>query len=235
MADSAKKLRHHPPMTVHVLPHETVVTAAEPDAAVIWLHGLGADGHDFEPIVPQLGLKTGARIRFIFPHAPAIPVTLNGGYVMPAWYDIRQSDLGIEHDEAGIAASTHAVQLLVEQQQMQGIAANRIVLAGFSQGAAMALHVGLAQGEALGGIMALSGYLLLPGRLQDRLSKTALATPVFMAHGVNDPVVPFDLGETGCQRLQRLGMQVEWHSYPMAHQVCAAEISSIGSWLNRVL
>lgn len=217
------------------LPHINVETAPDPDAAIIWLHGLGADGHDFEPIVAQLGLKKGARIRFIFPHAPAMPVTINGGYVMPAWYDIRQTDLGIEHDEPGIAASAHAVNMLIEQQRMHGIAASRIVLAGFSQGAAMALHVGLAQAETLGGIMALSGYLLLPQALEEHLNRAALDTPLFMAHGINDPVVPFSLGETAHNRLHKLGMQSEWHSYPMQHQVCPAEIAAIGDWLNRVL
>jgi len=217
------------------LPHIVTETAPEPDAAVVWLHGLGADGHDFEPIVAQLGLKKEARIRFIFPHAPAMPVTINGGYVMPAWYDIRETNLGIEHDEAGIADSAHAVQLLIEQQQMHGIPASRIVLAGFSQGAAMALHVGLAQTEPLAGIMALSGYLLLPHRLEAHINREALAAPLFMAHGINDPVVPFGLGEAAHDRLHKLGMNVEWHSYPMQHQVCPAEIAAIGDWLNRVL
>lgn len=217
------------------LPHLIVDTAPEPDAAIIWLHGLGADGHDFEPIVPQLGLRADARFRFIFPHAPAMPVSINGGYVMPAWYDICETDLGIRHDEAGIAASAKAIQLLIEQQQMHGIASGRIVLAGFSQGAAMSLHVGLAQTEALAGIMALSGYLLLPGRLDEHLNPAALTSSLFMAHGINDPVVPFELGLAAHDRLQKTGMDVEWHSYPMAHQVCPKEITAIGTWLNRVL
>jgi len=222
-------------MSLQVLPHITVENSAEPDAAVIWLHGLGADGHDFEPVVPQLGISPEKRIRFIFPHAPAMPVTINGGYVMPAWYDIHQTDLGIQHDEAGITKSARAVQMLIDQQQMHGIPASRIVLAGFSQGAAMALHVGLAQGEALAGIMALSGYLLMPSHLEENLCKQALATPLFMAHGINDPIVPFDLGEAAHDRLQKLGMAVEWHSYPMQHQVCPKEVVAIGAWLNRIL
>ncbi len=219
-------------MNLHLLPHLTVETAPEPDAAVIWLHGLGADGHDFEPIVAQLGLNKNTRIRFIFPHAPAIPVSINGGYVMPAWYDIRQNDLGIEHDAAGIADSQRAISLLIEQQQMHGIASNRIVLAGFSQGAAMALHIGLQQNEALAGIIALSGYLLLPDTLQARLRDGAKQTPLLMAHGINDPVVPFELGENACHTLKKLDFDVQWHSYPMAHQVCPEEISMIGNWLN---
>lgn len=223
------------PMLPHTLPHETVGTAPDPDACIIWLHGLGADGHDFEPIVPQLGLKREARLRFIFPHAPAMPVTINAGYVMPAWYDIRQTDLGIEHDEAGIAASASAIQRLIEQQQMHGIAASRIVLAGFSQGAAIALHVGLAQTEPLGGIISLSGYLLLPHKLEEHVCRESLATPLFMAHGIEDPVVPFGLGEAAHDRLRKLGMTVEWHSYPMQHQVCAKEITDTGNWINRIL
>lgn len=219
----------------NTLPHLTIETAPQPDAAIIWLHGLGADGHDFEPIVSELGLDAAKRIRFIFPHAPAIPVTINGGYVMPAWYDIIQTDLGIEHDEAGIAASAHAIQLLIEQQQMHGIPASRIVLAGFSQGAAMSLHVGLAQAQPLAGIMALSGYLLLPHALDTHIQREALASKLFMAHGINDPVVPFDLGERAHDRLEKLGMEVAWHSYPMAHQVCQQEIAAIGDWLNRLL
>jgi len=220
---------------MNTLPHLVVDTAPEPDAAVIWLHGLGADGHDFEPIVPELKLRADARIRFIFPHAPAMPVTINGGYVMPAWYDIIETDLGIKHDEKGIAASAKAIELLIEQQQMHGIPASRIVLAGFSQGAAMALHVGLALSEPLAGIMALSGYLLLPRQLDTHINREALGASLFIAHGINDPVVAFDLGEAAHDRLQKLGMDVEWHSYPMAHQVCPKEIAAIGDWLNRIL
>lgn len=222
-------------MRIHTLPYETVETASDPDACIIWLHGLGADGHDFEPIVPQLGLGLEARLRFIFPHAPAMPVTFNGGYVMPAWYDIRQTDLGIEHDEAGIKASAHAIGRLIEQQQMHGIVASRIVLAGFSQGAAMALYVGLAQSERLGGIISLSGYLLLPHELEAHLCRESLDTPLFMAHGIDDPVVPFSLGEAAYNRLKKLGMTIEWHSYRMQHHVCPSEIADIGAWLNRLL
>jgi len=222
-------------LMMKTLPHITIETAPDPDSAIIWLHGLGADGHDFEPIVPQLGLSPNARIRFIFPHAPAMPVTINGGYVMPAWYDIHQTDLGIQHDEAGIAVSTRSIQMLIDQQQMHGIQTSRIVLAGFSQGAAMALHVGLAQGEALGGVMALSGYLLLPNQIETHVCPEALNTPLFMAHGINDPVVPFGLGEAAHDKLQKLGLNIEWHSYPMQHQVCTKEVTAIGAWLNKIL
>ena len=178
------RIRPYRPMNMHVLPHLTVETAPEPDAAVIWLHGLGADGHDFEPIVPELNLRPDARIRFIFPHAPAMPVTINGGYMMPAWYDIIETDLGIKHDEAGIAASAKAIELLIEQQQMHGIPASRIVLAGFSQGAAMALHVGLARPEQLAGILALSGYLLLPRQLDDHTKRESRGASVCISREI---------------------------------------------------
>jgi len=222
-------------MNLHPLPHLTVETAPDPDTAIIWLHGLGADGHDFEPVVAQLGLHKNTRIRFIFPHAPTLPVSINDGYLMPAWYDIRENDLGIEHDAAGITASEHAISLLIEQQQMHGIAAKHIMLAGFSQGAAMALHVGLQQNEALAGIISLSGYLLLPDTLQARLGDAARQTPLFMAHGVDDPVVPFALGEKAYRHLQGIGIYAQWHAYPMAHQVCAQEITAIGAWINKHL
>ncbi|MDX8391633.1 MAG: dienelactone hydrolase family protein [Mariprofundaceae bacterium] len=230
--DNGRTFRQHRRMNLHLLPHLTIETAPEPDAAIIWLHGLGADGHDFEPIVAQLGLNKDTRIRFIFPHAPAIPVSINGGYVMPAWYDIRENNLGVEHDAAGIANSEQAISLLIEQQQMHGIATHRIILAGFSQGAAMALHVGLQQSEALAGIIVLSGYLLLPDTLQDRVHENATQSPIWMAHGINDPVVPFELGETACDKLRELNIDTLWHSYPMAHQVCPQEISALGKWLN---
>jgi len=231
--DKHKTFRQYRNMNLPVLPHLTTETAPEPDAAIIWLHGLGADGHDFQPIVAQLGLRDDARIRFIFPHAPTIPVSINGGYLMPAWYDIRENDLGIEHDAKGIAESERSISMLIEQQQMHGIAANRIMLAGFSQGAAMALHVGLQQSEALAGIIALSGYILLPDSLQTRLTDAATQTPLFMAHGVDDPVVPFGLGEHAYRQLKKLELEVQWHAYPMQHQVCAQEISAIGAWINQ--
>ncbi len=220
---------------MHTLPHLLLETGAAPDCAVIWLHGLGADGHDFEPIVPQLGLPPELSVRFIFPHAPARPVTINGGYIMPAWYDIRRSDLGIEHDLEGIAESTRSIGLLIEQQEMQGIDSQRIVLAGFSQGAAMALHVGLLWPRTLAGIIGLSGYLLLPETLDKRITPAARRTPVFLAHGINDPVVPFELGELALARLKRLGLQVAWHAYPMGHEVCTDEIRAIGRWLQEIL
>jgi len=221
-------------MNLHPLPHITTETGPKPQASVIWLHGLGADGHDFEPIVAQLGLTDAVAVRFIFPHAPAIPVTLNGGYIMPAWYDIKQTDLGIEHDHQGIVNSARDIQLLIEQELMRGIPASRIILAGFSQGAAMALHVGLRQSEPLAGIMVLSGYLLLPD-LTDQFSPAAKNTPLFMAHGVHDPVVTYSLGDNTRRTLESLGYAIQWHSYPMEHNVCPEEIRHIGAWLNQRL
>jgi len=221
-------------MTLHTLPHLTVETAANPQASVIWLHGLGADGHDFESIVPQLGLPTELAVRFVFPHAPSIPVSLNSGYIMPAWYDIKQNDLGIEHDRGGILQSAASIQMLIEQEQMRGIPTQRIILAGFSQGAAMALHIGLRQADKLAGIMALSGYLLLPTET-DAWHDNAKETPIFMAHGVHDPVVTYTLGESSYRKLENQGYTVQWHSYPMEHSVCIEEIQHIGKWITQQL
>lgn len=232
-ADSCEKFCHHWPMSLHPLPHLSVETGANPAASVIWLHGLGADGHDFEPVVPQLGLD-GLALRFVFPHAPSMPVTINGGYIMPAWYDITQTDFGVRHDRQGIQQSAASIQMLIENEQMHGIKPERIILAGFSQGAAMALHAGLHQPEALAGIIALSGYLLLADEM-DRFTDAARATPIFMAHGINDPVVPFSLGDSSRRKLEAEGYHVQWHSYPMQHQVCAEELGHIGSWIRRIL
>jgi len=220
-------------MVLHTLAHVSIETGSNPQATVIWLHGLGADGHDFEPIVPQLGLSDTLSVRFIFPHAPSIPVSLNGGYIMPAWYDIKQNDLGVEHDRNGILNSARDIQMLIEQEEMRGIEASHIILAGFSQGAAMALHVGLRQTEALAGIVALSGYLLLPEHA-DQFTQASSATSVFMAHGVHDPIVPFSLGDHTRRRLESLGYSMQWHSYPIEHNVCLEEIRQIGDWMNTV-
>lgn len=222
-------------MQVQKLEKIVVETGETPDASIIWLHGLGADGHDFEPIVEELELPDYLAIRFIFPHAPAIPVTINDGYIMPAWYDFRQTDLGIEHDEEGISHSARQIQLLIEQQEMHGIASNRIILAGFSQGGGMAIHCGLRQREPLAGIMALSAYLLLPEHLADEISPSARSVSMFIAHGENDAVVPFALGEASRQKLENADCNVEWHSYSMAHQVCPQEIEDIGLWISDIL
>jgi len=233
-ADKHPGIWHHRRMSLHTLPHLLIETGENPTSSIIWLHGLGADGHDFEPIVPELGLPKELAVRFIFPHAPSMPVTLNGGYIMPAWYDIRQSDLGIEHDRDGILQSTKAIQLLIDQEQMHGTPADRIILAGFSQGGAMALYAGLRQSNALGGIMALSAYLLLPEE-QEQFTEESKSTSIFMAHGIHDPVVPYALGDTSCRKIQGMGYAAEWHSYPMEHSVCPQEIVAIGKWIGRIL
>jgi len=222
-------------MQVQPLEKVVVETGEKPDASIIWLHGLGADGHDFEPIVSELGLPDYLRVRFIFPHAPAIPVTINNGYIMPAWYDFKQTDLGIEHDEKGISRSARQIQLLIEQQEMHGIAADRIILAGFSQGGAMAIHCGLRQPEPMAGIMALSAYLLVPDHMEDEIMSSACTAPIFMAHGVEDPVVPYAAGQASRQKLEKAGCNVEWHSYPIEHHVCPQEIKDIGLWISGIL
>ncbi len=208
---------------------------AEPAvASVIWMHGLGADGHDFAPIPPHLGLPPEMPVRFVFPHAPRIPVTLNMGFVMPAWYDIR--DLGERgHDEAGIRKSEEQIRRLLEREVERGVPASRIVLAGFSQGGAMALFTGLRYPEKLAGLMALSAYLLLPGKLAAEASDANRGTTVFQAHGLQDPMVGIDYGRQTRDRLQQDGYPVEWCEYPMEHAVCPQEIADIGRWLRRVL
>ncbi len=205
-------------------------------ASVIWLHGLGADGHDFEPIVPELGLPRDAGVRFVFPHAPSIPVTINQGFVMPAWYDITEPDLGQRHDEPGIRRSAGQVRALIaREQERHAVAANRIVLAGFSQGGAVALFAGLRHPDRLAGILALSTYLVGTETLERERSAANRDVPIFEAHGTFDPVVPPAYGEATRAQLEALGHAVEWHTYPMPHAVCAQEIVDVGAWLGRVL
>ncbi len=222
-------------MTHHLLPTVDVQTGPGPTATVIWLHGLGADGHDFEPIVPELGLPEGLHVRFVFPHAPSIPVSINGGYIMPAWYDIRHADIGYQQDERGIVDSARQIQMLIDREEMHGIESDRIILAGFSQGAAMALHVGMRQGEALAGIIALSGYLPLAEKAAKEICPGSRETPIFMAHGVDDPIVPYPLGDRSHRTVIELGYDVTWHSYPMEHAVCHEEIVAIGRWITKIL
>jgi len=204
------------------------------DAAVVWMHGLGADGHDFPPIVAELGLPADHGVRFVFPHAPRIPVTINGGMVMRAWYDILTMDLERRCDADGVERSAQHAADLVAHEREQGIPSERILLAGFSQGGAIALHQGLRHPEPLAGIVALSTYLPVPVEEGD-LSPTARATPVFQAHGTMDPMVPSQRGEAARERLTELGVDVEWHDYPMMHQVCLEEIEALGAWLRRRL
>ncbi|MDH3282781.1 MAG: alpha/beta hydrolase [Gammaproteobacteria bacterium] len=203
----------------------------QPEYAVIWLHGLGADGHDFEPIVPALKIPTDPVVRFVFPHAPMRPVTINGGMVMRAWYDITGMEMVRNEDTAGIEQSAAQVRSLIAEQNRDGIPTARIILAGFSQGGAIALHTGLRYAEPLAGIMALSTYVPLKERLAQDATAANLGTPVFMAHGTYDPVIPLALGDESRKLLQQLGYAVEWRTYPMQHAVNPEEIDDIGRWL----
>jgi phospholipase/carboxylesterase len=218
-----------------LLPRIELESAPQPTNAVIWLHGLGADGNDFAAIVPELDLQGCPPIRFVFPHAPSIPVTLNGGYVMPAWYDILGTDLAKREDATGIHHSARAIEALIAHEVQRGIAPGAIVLAGFSQGCAMALQVGLRHGARLAGIMALSGYLPLADTLAAERSTANAATPIFMAHGLADPVVVVARAEASRQALLALGYAVQWHTYPMPHSVHPQEIGDISRFLRSVL
>ncbi len=204
-------------------------------SSVIWLHGLGADGHDFESIVPELRLGDELAVRFVFPHAPERPVTINGGMVMRAWYDILGMDIRRDEDEVGLRTSEAQVRALVEREVSRGVSEERIVLAGFSQGGAIALQAGVRHPRRLAGIMALSTYLPLPEKLEAEASPANRDCPVFMAHGTQDPVVPFEGGQLSKEALEAQGYEIEWREYPMLHSVCAEEIADIASWLTRVL
>jgi phospholipase/carboxylesterase len=217
------------PETVEVEPR----TAA--DASVILFHGLGADGHDFESMVPELRLPASPSVRFVFPHAPLRPVTINGSMRMRAWYDITGLDRRSIQDESGIRESAASADALVRREQQRGIAADRIVLAGFSQGGAIALFAGLRQPARLAGILALSTYLPLAETLAAEAHPASVAVPIFLAHGTFDPVVPLALGEGARERLASLGYDVEWHTYPMPHSLCAPEVADIREWLLRAL
>jgi phospholipase/carboxylesterase len=208
-------------------------TGPQPDHAVIWLHGLGADGHDFVPIVPHLQSAQSRPVRFVFPHAPVRPVTVNGGMAMRAWYDILGVSIDRDQDEAGILASVAAVQRLIQAQIADGFSADRIVLAGFSQGGAIALRAGLANDTPLAGIIALSCYLLQADGLASWASSTSTSVPIFMAHGRQDPVVPMALGQSAFERLTAAGYRVDWQDYPMPHSVSPEEIQAIDHWLGQ--
>ena len=205
-----------------------------PTSSVIWMHGLGADGQDFVPIVDELVLPA-TPIRFIFPHAPMRAVTINDGYVMRAWYDIVSADLVRREDEAGLRESSRQIEQLIEREKKRGSPANRIVLAGFSQGGAIALFAGLRFGEQLGGIMALSTYAPLKDKLIEERSPANLAVPIFMAHGTQDPVVSIERASSSKAALTEVGYKIDWRQYPMPHSVCAAEIRDIGIWIKQVL
>jgi len=207
-----------------------IETGANPQAAVIWLHGLGADGHDFEPIVPELELAQ--PMRFVFPHAPVRPVTINQGMRMRAWYDIFQFGGGPE-DEAGVRASQRLVEGLIAEEKKRGIA--KMVLAGFSQGGAIVLHTALRHPERLAGVLALSTYLPLAASVEAERAAANAALPIFMAHGQYDDIIPLRRAEQSRQALERLGYPVEWRAYPMPHSVCPQEIADIAAFLGRIL
>lgn len=221
-------------MTTTILPAVEHETGPQPSWSVIWLHGLGADGHDFAGIVPELGLAAGPAVRFVFPHAPVMPITCNQGYEMRAWYDIIQFDSLERHaDEAGVLASREAIRALIERENQRGVPSERIIVAGFSQGGAMAYTVGLTHPERLAGIIALSTYLPAPALVAKEASAANAATPIFAAHGSHDPVVPFFLGDMARQAVAARGNPLEWHSYAMPHAVCQEEIAAIGAWLRK--
>jgi phospholipase/carboxylesterase len=218
-----------PPDTVEVEPSRPA------DASVVLLHGLGADGHDFESLVPELRLPAGSAIRWVFPHAPVQPVTLNGGMRMRAWYDILGLDRRAAQDERGIRASAATAAALVERERERGVSADRIVLAGFSQGGAIALFAGLRHPQRLAGILALSTYLPLDTSLPAEAHPANAAVPVFQAHGRFDTVVPLALGQGTRDLLAARGYDVDWRTYPMPHSLCAEEIGDIQTWLLKVL
>ena len=212
-----------------------VETGPNPVGTIIWMHGLGADGHDFEPLVPEL-VRPGERaLRFVFPHAPVRPVTLNNGYRMRAWYDIVSIQRGSAQDEAGIRASHSIVESLIRRENERGIASSKIVLAGFSQGGAMALYSGTRYPEKLAGIMGLSCYMLLESQFSAERAAANHATSIFLGHGTQDPVVSLALGEATRRLLETEGYSVDWHAYPMPHSVCPQEVLDIATWLRRVV
>jgi phospholipase/carboxylesterase len=212
-----------------------VETAPKPNAAVIWLHGLGADGHDFEPVVPEIVRRGERAWRFVFPNAPPRPVTLNGGMSMRAWYDILGFDRTAAEDTAGFRATDAHIRELIEREAARGIPAGRVVLAGFSQGGAVSLYTAPRYSERLAGVMALSCYLPLAGRLPAERLPANDGVPIFMAHGLSDAMLPIAMGLHARDSLKTLGYPVEWHQYPMAHSVCQPEIADIREFLFRVL
>jgi phospholipase/carboxylesterase len=214
-----------------ILPHITLESGKQPRYCIIWLHGLGADGQDFVPIAGELKLPVA--VRYIFPHAPQRPVTINGGFVMRAWYDIASQSIDAQQDAAGIRASQIAVEALIAQEKERGISPGNIFLAGFSQGGAIALHTALRQVSSLAGVLALSCYLPLAESAAREVLTSARATPIFMAHGCSDPVIPYALGAVSRDALLEFGYAVEWHEYAMQHSVCEEELRDIEVWLTR--
>jgi phospholipase/carboxylesterase len=218
-----------------LLEHIQVETAPDPTVAIIWMHGLGADGNDFVPLVQELDYTGLPGIRFVFPHANTIPVTVNGGYVMRAWYDITGAELTRREDEGGLRASQRDIEALIAREVARGIPASRIILAGFSQGCAMTLQTGLRHPEKLAGLLCLSGYLPLAGTVAAERSEASLSVPIFMAHGRQDGVVPIIRAEQSRDALKALGYNIEWHEYSMQHSLCIEEVRDINAWLRQVL
>ncbi len=216
-----------------VLSHITLETGKSPQYSIIWLHGLVPDGEDFVSIAEEMNLPVA--VRYLFPHAPKQPVTINGGLIMRAWYDIMASNIVAQQDAKGIRASQAAIEALIAQEKQRGIVADHIFLAGFSQGGAIALHTGLRHASRLGGILALSTYLPLAETLSSEASAAALNTPIFMAHGHSDPIVPYVRGKSSADELKKRGYQVAWHEYGMPHSVCAEEVRDIQTWLTHKL
>ena len=222
-------------MTSELLPAIEIETAPSSNAAVIWLHGLGDDGRGWSEIVPALNVPSTLAVRFIFPHAPVMPVTINNGYPMRAWYDIRENDFNERADIAGVKRSQAQVEALIARENARGVTAQRIVLAGFSQGGAIALYAGLRHIERLAGIVALSTYVIAPATLAAEAGAANRDVPIFMAHGTQDPVVQFRWGEASRRLLVAAGYNVEWHTYPMPHSAVPEEIDAISAFLLRAL
>jgi phospholipase/carboxylesterase len=227
--------RRETPMTTELLECIERQTGAHPDAAVIWLHGLGADGNDFVPVVNEMRLPPSLSIRFVFPHAPIRSVTLNNGFRMRAWYDLSAGDITNRADIAGVHASQAQIEALIAREKTRGIAARRIVLAGFSQGGVVALHTGLRHAERLAGIVALSTYVVLPDKLAAEAAPANHEIPIFMAHGTYDPMIRPEWGDASRRALVAAGYDVEWHTYPMQHSVVMEEIDAIRDFLVKVL
>ena len=216
---------------MQTLPHIELATGPDPRGTVIWLHGLGADGWDFLPVVRELPLPEDMALRFIFPHAPERPVTINNGHVMRAWYDIAMNDIARLPDEKGIRESQAEIERLIARERARGMPSERIVLAGFSQGGAMALHAGLRHAERLGGILALSCYLVLEDSFDREAAAANKLTPILMAHGTEDPIIPLQLAEASRAALENRGYRIEWHVYPMPHAVCGEEVMVLAEFL----
>ncbi|WP_416306598.1 alpha/beta hydrolase [Neptunicella sp. SCSIO 80796] len=218
-------------MSDNLLPYVEVNPDKPATAVVIWLHGLGDSGNGFAPIVPELNLPEELAIRFVFPHAPIRAITINNGYQMRAWYDIKSMELDKRADAAGVRESAELVKTLIEREIAQGIEASRIVLAGFSQGGVIALHLATRFEQKLAGVMALSTYMSEPDTLEQQAHPANQQTPILMCHGRSDDVVPMAYGQQACRRLQQCQYQVEWHDYPMQHNVCLDELQTISNWL----